>query len=146
MHGRVPCWVQTGKSPYDVAGFFHNRAATSIGAELKENRDRKTSLRIVGPKMDGSGLEYHQLAGLVDLHGKGGVALLLWNNGGEIGRMDGPALVQVKLEYDAAAKRKNAPLGAKSIPWDSFRAVKIGHGAKPLWLPRPPKGGCEEAA
>jgi hypothetical protein len=139
MSGRVPCFVQVGKAPYDVAGFYYNGSATSIGAELKETRDRKPSLRIVGEKMDGSGLEYHQLDGLVRLHDQGGMAMLLWSNGGEIGRMDGQALKLAKIQYDDAVKRKNPPLGAKSLQWDSFKAVRVGHGAKPLWLPKPPK-------
>lgn len=142
MHGHIPCWVQTGKAPYDVAGFFYDKCGTSIGAELKHTKDHENRLPIVGPEKKGNGLQYHQLTGLVDLHDAGGTAMLLWNNGGEIGRLDGEAIFLVKLQYDtmlkAAANRKEVASGSKSIPWGMFQPVKDGHNDTPLWLPRPP--------
>lgn len=136
MRGRVPCWVQVQKAPYDVMGYYHKTGAT-IGAELKETRDPKTSLPIVAPGSDSKGLEYHQLEGLVDLHENGGTALLLWSNAGQIGRLDGKDLAAIKDDYDVVLKARNPPRGGKSIPWDRFREVKTGHGGIPLWLPKP---------
>jgi penicillin-binding protein-related factor A (putative recombinase) len=139
MHGRVPCFVQNGKAPYDVMGFFYNAGATSIGVELKQTRHREASIKILGPEQKGGGVQYHQLEGMVDLHKKGGVACLLWNNAGEVGRMDGAELVMVKQDFDAARKMKNPPKGVKSIAWDRFKAVRVGQSGKPLWLPKAPK-------
>jgi penicillin-binding protein-related factor A (putative recombinase) len=146
MHGRVPCFVQAGKAPYDVAGFYYDRNATSIGVELKETTEHEHSLSIVGPDKKGSGLQYHQLEALVNLHYQGGIALLVWSNGGEIGWADGNTLVLAKLQYDtslkAEAMKKTPAKGSRSIQWAMFRTVKYGLKDMPLWLPSPP-APCE---
>lgn len=139
MMRKVPCFVQSGKAPYDMAGFYYNQSATSIGAELKQTRHREPSLKVLGKDQKGGGLQYHQLEGLVNLHKTGGIAVLLWNNAGEIGRLDGAELVLVKQDFDAAAKMKNPTKGAKSIQWDRFRGIRAGATGKPLWLPKAPK-------
>lgn len=142
MHGRVPCFVQSGKAPYDVAGFYYDANATALGVELKETKEHEHSLPIVHPEGKGNGLQYHQLAGLVDLHLSGGVAMVLWSNGGEIGFASGETLHLAKVQYDAslaAERAKQTPArGSRSIPWGLFGIVKHGHKAVPLWLPKPP--------
>lgn len=146
MYGRVPCYIQSGKAPYDVGGFFYDKGGTSIAAELKETKDHEHSLSIVGPEKKGSGLQYHQLEGLVDAHSAGGIAMVLWSNGGEIGRLDGDAIVLAKLQYDTSLKaeqaRKGFAKGSRSIPWGLFKPVKLGHKAMPLWVP-PTPAPCE---
>jgi hypothetical protein len=142
MHGKVPCFIQAGKAPYDAAGFFYNAEATAIGAELKETKEHENSLSIVGPDKKGSGLQYHQLEALVDLHLNGGVALLLWSNGGEIAVAFGDVLHLAKVQYDAslkAEKLKQTPAkGSRSILWGHFKPIKYGHLNMPMWLPRAP--------
>lgn len=139
MMRKVPCFVQSGKAPYDVAGFFYNASATAIGVELKQTRNREPSIKILGPDQKGGGVQYHQLEGLVALHKQGGSASLLWNNAGEIGRLDGAELVLVKQDFDVARKSKNPAKGAKSIGWERFKAIRMGATGKPLWLPKSPK-------
>lgn len=142
MMGRAPCFVQAGKAPYDLVGFFYDRCATSIGVELKETRDHEHSIRIVGAEKKGDGLQEHQLAGLVDLHNAGGYAALVWSNGGEVGRIGGDMLAVAKLAFDMAQKvekaGKDPAKGAKSILWGLFDLVKNGHDNRPIWLPKSP--------
>ncbi len=142
MHGSVPCFVQSGKAPYDLAGFYYDKGATAIGVELKETKKRDNVLSIVGEGKSGSGLQYHQLAALVDLHIAGGVAGLLWSNDGELGYAEGSVLQVAKIAYDTsvkAEKMKQTPAwGSRSIRWGHFTPVKYGHDQMPLWLPVSP--------
>lgn len=143
MHGKVPCYVQAGKAPYDMGGFYYDSNATAIGVELKQTKDHEHSIAIVGPGKKGSGLQYHQLEALVDLHLAGGVALLLWSNGGELGLATGELLHLAKIQYDTSLKAENLKQtpakGSRSILWGHFKLVKYGHLNMPLWLPRPPE-------
>jgi hypothetical protein len=132
--GPMPVFVPAEKAPYDLGGYYHG-SGLCIGCELKETRDREHSLPLVSPGKEGNGLQYHQLEELVQLHQEGGVAILVYNNGGEIGRLGGQALTQAKIGLDAANKSRNPAKGAKSIPWGRFQPVKLGHNAVPLWLP-----------
>jgi hypothetical protein len=134
VKGRMPVFVPAEKAPYDIGGYRHGDARF-IGVELKETRDREHSLPLVGPEQKGNGLQYHQLAALVQLHTEGGEAYVLYDNGGEVGRLDGHNLYLAKLQLDAALKSKNPARGSKSIPWGRFEPVKLGHEAAPLWLP-----------
>lgn len=142
MLGHVPCFVQAGKAPFDIAGIYYDEAGTGIGAELKETKDHEHSLAIVGPGKKGSGLQYHQLASLVEVHNSGGIALLLWSNGGEIGLLRGEDIVLAKVQYDASLKaqemKRTPAKGARSILWGRFSRVKYGHAQLPLWLPASP--------
>lgn len=137
--GPMPCYVPTknGKAPYDVTGYFMGHPAVAIGAELKETRDHDNRLPIVGPDKSGNGLQYHQLTGLVDLYNAGGHAMLLWNNGGQVGRIDGSALATVLLDYDSSLKAEKAgkeiAKGSRSIVWDRFKKVD-----ETYWLPQAP--------
>ncbi len=138
MMGKAPCFVQTGKAPYDVGGYLLNGYAKAVGVELKETADHATSLSIIAPDKKGSGLHYHQLDSLVAIHEAGGYAALLWSNGGEIGRADGEVLSMIKTHYDTSLKleatKKTVPRGSRSILWGHFKPVKIGHEGFPLWL------------
>lgn len=140
MMGRVPCFIQSGKAPFDLAGIYYDSCGTAIGAELKETRDHEHSLPIVGPGKKGNGLQYHQLTALVQVHKAGGTALVLWSNGGEIGLLHGDAIDAAKLQYDVSLKieesKKTPPKGSRSIPWGHFKPVKYGHDDAPLWLPK----------
>ncbi len=137
--GKVPLWVQVAKAPFDIAGLYLDNGRY-IAVELKENASRHTSLQIIGPGKKGTGLQYHQLEGLVTVHEAGGLALVLWDNAGEVGLIDGPRLKAAKSAYDtalkaAAAGYPNGARGVKSIPWGNFAPVTIGNGGTPLWLP-----------
>lgn len=142
MMGHVPCFVQSGKAPFDMAGIYYDGTGTGIGVELKESSAHENMLSIVGPDKKGSGIQYHQLAGLVDVHTAGGVALLLWDNGGEVGILDGEQLHLTKVQYDASLKaeagKKTPARGSRSILWGRFDLVKQGHKGSLLWLPPSP--------
>lgn len=142
MHGNVPCYVQAGKAPYDLGGFFYDSNATHIGVELKESKDPAPSLAIVGPEKKGSGIQYHQLTALVDLHLSGGIALLLWSRAGQTAVLTGDMLHAVKIAYDASLKaermNKTVAKGARSIRWETFKIVKLAPTGHPLWLPKAP--------
>lgn len=142
MHGNVPCYVQAGKAPYDIGGFFYDSNATHIGVELKESKDPEQSLAIVGPEKRGSGIQYHQLTALVDLHLSGGIALLVWSNAGQVGVLGGDALQAVKIAYDASLKaekmNKTVQKGTRSIRRELFKPMKLAPNGHPLWLPKAP--------
>ena len=138
MKGRMPVFVPALKAPYDLGGYYHG-SGVFVGCELKETRDRHHTLPLIGPGKDGTGLQYHQLESLVNLHAEGGVALLCYDNGGEIGLLGGQALTLAKIALDAALKSRNPAKGSKSIPWGRFQPVKLGHNAVPLWLPTDPE-------
>lgn len=147
MLGRVPCFIQAGKAPFDVAGMFYDGDGTAIGVELKETKDHETSLSIVGPGKKGSGLQYHQLEALVSVHQGGGVALVVWSNGGEVGVLSGEGILLAWMQYNtslkAEAQRKTPAKGSRSILWGHFKPVKNGLGDMPLWLP--PSPACLKA-
>lgn len=142
MLGHVPCFIQTGKAPFDLAGIYYDKAGTSIGAELKETQKHESSLSIIGPGKKGGGLQYHQLVSLHEVYTAGGVALLLWSNGGEIGVLDGQGIALAFVQYETSLKAqsmgKTPAKGARSILWGRFRKVKYGHNQLPLWLPASP--------
>lgn len=137
--GKVPLWVQVAKAPFDLAGFYLDNGRY-IAVELKENAKRHSSLQIIGPGKKGTGLQYHQLEGLVTVHNAGGLAYVLWENAGEVGVVDGARLKAAKTGYDtalraAAAGYPNGARGVKSIQWGNFKPVKLDQRGHPLWLP-----------
>lgn len=144
MLGKVPCWVQSGKAPFDIAGIYYDGKGTGIGVELKETRDRKSSLPIVHPDKKGDGVHYHQLAALVDVHKAGGISLLVWSNGGEVGVLSGEKLALTKVQYDTSLKTEAAgkeyARGSRSILWGLFDPTEYGVDDRPLWLPKAPEG------
>lgn len=147
MLGKIPCFIQSGKAPFDVAGMYYDSAGTTLGAELKETKDHENSLPIVGPGKKGNGLQYHQLEALVSVHQGGGVALVVWSNGGEIGHITGETIYLAKLQYDTSmkveAQKKSYAKGSRSILWGLFKPVIYGLNDMPLWLP--PSPACLKA-
>jgi len=142
--GKAPAWVQVAKAPFDVAGYYH-RTARFIACEIKENKDSHTSLKIIAPEKKGTGLQYHQLEALVAVHNNGGLACVVWDNGGEWGFLDGVRLKHAKTAMDASLKAEkngypNASRGSRSILWGNFAPIKFTYGPRtrkgvPLWLP-----------
>lgn len=98
--------VLKGKAPFDFYGMM--RGGRFIGMEAKHNDEPKTSLPIVAPKRDGSGLQYHQLQSLVDVANDGGMARIVWNNGPETFTMCNEQIIAVFDTYNSG--------GRKSIP------------------------------
>ncbi len=117
-----PLIVLAGKAPFDVVGFMCHDA-TMIGAELKDTK-LKNSLPVVAPGKHGDGLQYHQLSALASLAEAGGVARLVWRNGGAVGVLRREAILAAYRTYEQARQSelsgKSVPRGAKSIPWERF--------------------------
>jgi len=125
MINNRPNIVLAGKPPFDVYGYLY-RDAITVGAELKASK-RKTSLPIVAPDKSGDGIQYHQLDALAGLAQCGGIARIIWNNGGEIGVIRNDDIITAWTTYNHAFKSersgKNVPFGSKSITWDVFKPV-----------------------
>lgn len=152
MRGTMPCWIQTGRALFDVAGWLPTplqtldgkkvKANLAIGIELKETKDVHSSLRIVGDDGSGSGLQAHQLEALAAVHRDGGIARVLWNNGGVVAVLDGEEIAQAHFTYGVSVQaekmRKKPALGSRSIPWSLFRRVEFDERPFDIILP-PPK-------
>jgi hypothetical protein len=136
MRGSMPSFVQVGRALFDVAGWhprkdmvdgLQQRSAIAIGIELKDTKDRHSSLRIVGDDGSGSGIQAHQLEALAAVHRDGGIARVLWSNGGQVGVLDGEEIVAAHFTYGVSVQaekmRKKPALGSRSIPWSLFREV-----------------------
>lgn len=136
MRGSLPCWIQTGRALFDVDGWVpvavdvdgsKVKLARYIGIEQKETSERKTALRIIGEDGSGSGIQAHQLEALASVHRDGGIARILWSNGGIVAVLDGEEIVQAHFTYGVSVQaekmRKKPALGARSIPWSLFRPV-----------------------
>lgn len=136
--GNQPGFVQVGKAPYDLDGFYLN-GGLYIACEIKENGDRHESMKIIPPKKKGSGLQYHQLEALVYAYEAGAIACVVWNNAGEIGIIDGSRLKAAKSSIDTSLKAEKMGLpnqkGLRSILWGNFTPVKTNGKGVPLWLP-----------
>jgi len=126
MRDGVPMYVRTGKAPFDVYG-YRLRDAVMIGAELKANSHPQTSLALVGPEASGSGVQFHQLDALAGLAQAGGMARLVWDNGGEILVLTSAGIVTAWQAFTQAltSERSNrtAQPGAKSIKPENFTPV-----------------------
>lgn len=139
MRGSMPVFVQTGRALFDVAGWLpavfedlkklKNPAAITIGIELKSTTSAHTSLAIIGEDGRGSGLQAHQLEALAAVHRDGGIAKLVWNNGGIVGMLDGDGLEAAFFHYgvslQAERARKNIAKGSRSISWKMFRVIGL---------------------
>jgi penicillin-binding protein-related factor A (putative recombinase) len=148
QQGGAPVFVQAGKAGYDVAGFYYDDSGTFIAAELKQTRDHEVSLAITGEGKKGGGIQYHQLVALCEVANAGGMAMLLWNNGGDIGILRSDYLKVALAQYDTSVKvEKNKgqyAKGSRSIQWGLFDPIRIQKIAKAedthrvLWLPDSP--------
>ena len=136
MRGSQPVFVITGRALFDVAGWRPVKpepdlapVAAAIGIEVKRNGDHHTSMRIIGEDGRGSGLQAHQLEALASLHRSGGIARVLWNNGGEIGVLDGEVIADVFMTYGVSVQaekmRKSFAKGSRSIAWNLFRKIDL---------------------
>jgi hypothetical protein len=149
--GTMPVFVQVGGALFDWAGWVPGemtevngyvfKYANCIGIEQKATKQRHPSMRIVGEDGDGSGIKAHQLEALASLHRSGGVARLLWNNGGVIGVLDGDEIAQAFYTYGvslaAERMRKTPAKGSRSIPWSLFRVIDwIDHPEQLILAPR----------
>lgn len=136
--GKMPAYVPVAKAPYDVAGYYYN-TARFIAAEIKENQEHASSMPIIHPDKKGTGLQYHQLAALVEAHENGAYVTVLWDNGGEWLQIDGIRLKQAKSAYDLSMKAEEKGMpnakGVRSIPAGHFSPIKLSINSIPLWLP-----------
>lgn len=137
MRGTMPCWIQVGRALFDVAGWKEQtlfnehgdkvKVAAYVAIELKENKDVKSTLRIVGDDGSGSGVQAHQLEALASVHRAGGISRILWNNGGIVAVLDGDEIAQAHFSYGVSVQaekmRKGFAKGTRSIPWALFRRV-----------------------
>ena len=144
--GGKPLYIPTGKAPFDVYGhaprdlsrsvqpstkvLFPN-VAVFVGAELKSNRDHEVSLSIVHPDSDSHGLEYHQLDALALVARIGGIARIVWDNGGTYGVLEEDQIIVAHAIYEQSlASERNGkgkgPLGSRSIKWSLFKTVDYG--------------------
>lgn len=123
----MPTLIRNGKAPFDVYGFL-SHDATMIGAELKASK-RKARLPIVAPQKKGDGVQFHQLDALATLALAGGIARIVWSNGGEIGVLHNSEIIQAWRTYEHALtselSNRTVPKGAKSIQWEMFKPVQF---------------------
>lgn len=119
----MPLLVRCGKAPFDLVGYALEDGRM-IGAELKAS-DSKSRLPIVAPAKKGDGVQFHQLDALAGLARAGGIARLVWSNGGEVGVLTNSGIVTAHSTYCHALAADNsgrkAPKGSRSIEWEAFR-------------------------
>ncbi len=118
-------FVQCGKAPFDIYGFTMAEARF-IGAELKAG-SRQESMAIVSPNVGGSGLKLHQLDALAEVAQAGGVARLVWDNGGDFGILTNSDIVLARDTFlhalTSESSGRKPQRGAKSIKWERFTPV-----------------------
>jgi len=109
-HARVLC----GQAPYDFFGML--KGGKHIAMEAKHNDKRKASLPIIGEKRKGSGLQWHQLQALATVAEHGGIARIVWDNGGVVMAIGNDKIMAVQRMYKDG--------GRKSIPADLFEVCE----------------------
>ena len=118
--------VRTKKAPFDVYGFTIGDGLF-IGAELKSTSKHKASMHLCVPGQDAAGIEFHQLDCLQKVACAGGIARVVWDNGGAFGVIGNDVIVDAWVTLLHAIKSeasgKDAQLGSKSISWDLFEEV-----------------------
>ena len=139
MRGKMPIFAMVGSALYDIGGWTDNTKArhAAIGIELKESGKYKNSIPIIKPEGKGSGVQYHQLEALAALHRDGGLAGLVWSNGGIIGYANGEVLASAFYDYEVSRvceeRGKPVTLGVRSISWKKFATVH-GNAPESWWL------------
>lgn len=133
--GGQPLYIRSGTAPFDVCGIDH-REGRFIGAELKASGLPQDRLPIVlpdrvGRPRKGAGLKYHQLHGLARVASHGGIARLVWSNGGQVLVIrDAERIINIAEGAEGAWKvrcRNGTPApGLCSISPDAFEEVKYG--------------------
>jgi hypothetical protein len=128
-----------GKSAYDYFGY--TASGKFIAIELKSNAEHTQSLKIREMDDHGDGIQYHQLAALDQVARKGGIALIIWSNGGAVGVLGPEQIMVIKGIFDTSVARKRAgkdeEIGTKSVKWGKFRPVnmeKVGTTPTLHWL------------
>jgi hypothetical protein len=115
-----------GRAAYDFFG-YRGKDSKFIGIELKSCADHSPSLKIREDGDHGDGLLYHQLSALEQVARKGGIALLMWCNGGAVGVLSGEQIIVAKQRFDLSIARKargqSEELGSRSIKWELFKLV-----------------------
>ena len=75
---------------------------------------------LIHPESKGAGLQYHQLETLAAVHRDGGLAYVLWRNGGMVGRLSGDKIAAAFFEYTVSLKMEDegqvVKKGVRSIP------------------------------
>ena len=140
-HTKAPLYIPKGKAPFDIYGHApvetdatkdQKRLSLFVGAELKASNKPETSLAIVKPDAHASGLAYHQLAALALVARLGGIARIVWDNGGQIGVLGNDEVLAAHAIYEASLQTElrgkgRGPSGARSIRWENFRVVDFGN-------------------
>lgn len=120
-----PILGYAGRPPFDVYGFLV-ADGRMIGAELKKSQ-RQPRLPLVHPTSRGDGVLFHQIDALAALAQAGGIARIVWNNGGEVGVLTNAEIITALDIFEHALKSqgsgKDVPRGSKSIAWERFQAV-----------------------
>lgn len=146
MRGTMPCFAMVGRALFDVAGWlpktitdhdgYDRKVNLAVGIEVKETSKLHSSMRIVGDDGSGSGLQAHQLEALAAVHRDGGIARLVWNNGGMVGMITGEQLAHIHFTYGVSVQaekmRKVPSMGSRSIPWNQF--IKFDFDENPHYI------------
>jgi hypothetical protein len=139
---KAPLYIPKGKAPFDIYGFAPQQyaagtapdgaaeivpVAVMVGAECKATGEPETSLAIVKAGTHASGLAQHQLEALALLAKLGGIARVIWDNGGQVGVLKEGGIIYAERVFQMAISAelagKKAAHGSKSIPWESFEVV-----------------------
>jgi hypothetical protein len=130
---QMPLYIPKGKAPFDVYGFAPKTIvgkpyAIFVGAELKTTAKPEVSLPIVAEGGHASGLAFHQLSALALVAMLGGIARVVWDNGGVIGVLENEAILHHSLVYQhsrssEAAGKGTGPRGSRSIQWSAFKEI-----------------------
>jgi penicillin-binding protein-related factor A (putative recombinase) len=99
--------VLSGTAPYDFYGMM--KGGKHIAMEAKHNDKRKASLPIIGYKKKGSGLQFHQLEALANVALHGGIARVVWCNGGVVMSIGNREILMVHKIYNTKDGRKSIP-------------------------------------
>lgn len=131
-----PKLVQCGTAPFDYYG-MSLLDARFIAMEAKASV-ASTSLHIVLPRLEGMkitegkgrGVKFHQLEALAQIAENGGIARLVWNNGGEVMALTEHGIINAYDGAVAAWKIRQGggepERGTCSIRFEHFRPADAG--------------------